>query len=379
MTKKYLLLKEQIQSTVGTSEFPPSSTAVKNALDQKVDKNGTDRLMTAAEGTKLSGIAEGAQVNVIETLKVGGVAQTVSDKAVNVPIATASGLGVVKIGTGLSVTAEGLVTADVQLHFEVFDELPTASEDYKNTIALVKKTGTGNDVYNEYVCVQDATTEEWAWELIGSTAFVLNIVQDASGIKINNTALQAATSTQNGLMTKDHVAALETATTNIEGLEESVEGLGTRLTTAETAIEGLDESKADASDLEALETRVGAAESDIEALESDKVDKVTGSSLVADTKVAGYDAHLANADVHVTATQKSSWTGHVESADIHVTAEQKTAWSAKQDALTFDDAPTSGSANPVKSGGVYTALGGKVNAAGVTTIGKDSTGYYIEE
>ncbi len=30
-----------------------------------------------------------------------------------------------------------------------------------------------------------------------------------------------------------------------------------------------------------------------------------------------------------------------------------------QAALTFDDAPTSGSANPVKSGGVYTALAGK--------------------
>jgi hypothetical protein len=32
-------------------------------FDGKVDKNGTDRLMTAAEGTKLSGIADGAQVN----------------------------------------------------------------------------------------------------------------------------------------------------------------------------------------------------------------------------------------------------------------------------------------------------------------------------
>jgi len=46
-----------------------------------------------------------------------------------------------------------------------------------------------------------------------------------------------------------------------------------------------------------------------------KVDKVTGSSLVPDTKVTAYDAHIAN-------------------ADIHVTAEQKAAWTAKQDALT---------------------------------------------
>lgn len=33
--------------------------------------------------------------------------------------------------------------------------------------------------------------------------------------------------------------------------------------------------------------------------------------------------------------------------------------SAKQDTLTFDNAPTANSNNPVKSGGVYTALAGK--------------------
>lgn len=39
-----------------------------------------------------------------------------------------------------------------------------------------------------------------------------------------------------------------------------------------------------------------------------------------------------------------------------------TALSGKQDTLTFDDTPTSGSDNPVKSGGVHTALTGKENA-----------------
>lgn len=36
-----------------------------------------------------------------------------------------------------------------------------------------------------------------------------------------------------------------------------------------------------------------------------------------------------------------------------------TALAGKQDTLTFDNAPTSGSGNPVKSGGVFTALAGK--------------------
>ena len=38
------------------------------------------------------------------------------------------------------------------------------------------------------------------------------------------------------------------------------------------------------------------------------------------------------------------------------------ALAGKQDALTFDDSPTSGSDNPVKSGGIYTALAGKDDA-----------------
>lgn len=47
-----------------------------------VAKNGTDRLMTAAEGEKLAGIAEGAQANVIES--ISGVATTVENKDVKI-------------------------------------------------------------------------------------------------------------------------------------------------------------------------------------------------------------------------------------------------------------------------------------------------------
>ena len=49
-----------------------------------VAKNGTDRLMTAAEGTKLEAIEAGAQVNKIESVKVGGTALAITDKAVDI-------------------------------------------------------------------------------------------------------------------------------------------------------------------------------------------------------------------------------------------------------------------------------------------------------
>ena len=60
-----------------------------------VKKNGTDRLFTAAEATKLAGIAEGAQANVIESIKLNGTALSIDAKAVNIPLVTADTAGIV--------------------------------------------------------------------------------------------------------------------------------------------------------------------------------------------------------------------------------------------------------------------------------------------
>lgn len=62
----------------------------------------TDDLMS-----KLEGIAAGAQVNVLEAVKVNGVALQISDKAVNIPIATAQALGVVMGSTSENKVAVG--------------------------------------------------------------------------------------------------------------------------------------------------------------------------------------------------------------------------------------------------------------------------------
>ena len=60
-----------------------------------------------------------------------------------------------------------------------------------------------------------------------------------------------------------------------------------------------------------------------------------------------------------------------------VTSSEKSAWNGKQDALTFDNSPTENSNNPVKSGGIYTALSGKIDTAG-TGLTKSGTTIYHE-
>ena len=84
----------------------------------------------------------------------------------------------------------------------------------------------------------------------------------------------------------------------------------------------------------------------------------------------------------VTAQDKETWNAkqnaidstHKLSSDLvddtnhtnkFVTSQEKETWSGKQDALTFDNSPTNESNNPVKSGGIYTALGNKFDTSNI--------------
>jgi hypothetical protein len=59
-------------------------TGLADLLSGKVDVVEGSRLMTDAEGTKLAGIAEGAEVNLIDIIQVNGVALDITDKTVNI-------------------------------------------------------------------------------------------------------------------------------------------------------------------------------------------------------------------------------------------------------------------------------------------------------
>lgn len=85
------------------------------ALAKKVDAVEGSRLMTNAEGEKLAALVEGAQQNILEVVKLGGVALPIAEKAVDIPAATASALGVVMgsdAADSVSVAANGVMTVN---------------------------------------------------------------------------------------------------------------------------------------------------------------------------------------------------------------------------------------------------------------------------
>lgn len=77
-----ILTKTTAASTYATQ------AVVNNKVDKEAGKGLSTNDYTTTEKNKLAGIAAGAQVNVIESIKVNGVALPISEKAVNVTVPT---------------------------------------------------------------------------------------------------------------------------------------------------------------------------------------------------------------------------------------------------------------------------------------------------
>lgn len=87
------------------------------------------------------------------------------------------------------------------------------------------------------------------------------------------------------------------------------------------------------------------------------VTSFNGRSGAVAPQVGDYTASMVGADASgAAAAVQGNLTTHVADTTKHITETERATWNAKQNALTFDDAPTSGSTNPVTSGGVKAAL-----------------------
>lgn len=165
----------------GTAVFFPDGDGFVTAFNTKVDKEAGKGLSTndytTTEKDKLSGIASGAQVNVIESVKVNGTALAVSSKAVNVPKATNSTYGAIILSDSTSSTtaaASGGTAATPKAVKDALDAAKTYADgkvtglyNYKGSVAtyanLPASPATG-DVYNVEAAYGDYPAgTNWAW------------------------------------------------------------------------------------------------------------------------------------------------------------------------------------------------------------------------
>lgn len=159
---------------------------IKSALGGKVDvvsgKGLSTNDYTSAEKQKLSGIASGAQVNVIESVKVNGTKVEPSSKAVDISVPTKVSQLTNDSGFQTSTQVDSIVTgkgyqtqSQVQslinsavgnitsIRYEKVTSLPATGSN--GVIYLVAHSHGTQDIYDEYIWLSETKT----YEKIGNT------------------------------------------------------------------------------------------------------------------------------------------------------------------------------------------------------------------
>ena len=178
-----------------------------------------------------------------------------------------------------------------------------------------------------------------------STGGQANVIE---AVKVNGTALPVSSKAVNidlsGYTTDSEHTALSTRVTTAEG---EIDTLQSKMTTAETKLNGI------------------ASGAQVNVIEAVKVNgtALTPTSKVVDITVPTNNNQLTNGAGYVTAsgsvasaTSATKATQDASGNVITTTYATKTELNSKQNTLTFDSTPTSGSTNPVTSGGVYSAI-----------------------
>lgn len=159
---------------------------IKAALGGKVDvvsgKGLSTNDYTSAEKQKLSGIASGAQANVIESVKVNGTKLTPSSKSVDVTVPTKTSQLTNDSGYQSATSVESIITAKgyqtqsqvqslinsavgniTSIKYEKVTSLPATGSN--GVIYLVAHSHGTQDIYDEYIWL----AETKAFEKIGNT------------------------------------------------------------------------------------------------------------------------------------------------------------------------------------------------------------------
>lgn len=100
-----------------------------------------------------------------------------------------------------------LLEGGLQIGFKPVDSLPAVGES-KYIYLVPAGNKKRKNLKDEYIWLEEPDNEGNQWELIGSTEFKLDIVQNEDGIIINDEALQPATEYNDGLMTRGFIAEL---------------------------------------------------------------------------------------------------------------------------------------------------------------------------
>lgn len=195
----------------------PSAKAVYTGLNGKVDKVSGKGLSTNDFTTtlknKLDGIAEGAQVNVIESIKVNNTAQTITSKGVNITVPTklseltndasyaktsaiptnnnqlTNGAGY-QNATQVQSAIDTALSSVTGIDFQIVETLPATGSGKKGVIYLLAHQHGTADTYDEYIWLKgdSAAGTVDRFEKIGSTDIDLSAYWNSTNLTVISNA-----------------------------------------------------------------------------------------------------------------------------------------------------------------------------------------------
>lgn len=146
---------------------PTKTSDLTNDSNFAVDSSyvHTDNNFTTALKNKLNGIATGAEVNKIDSIKVNGTAQTITSKAVDITVPTnnnqlTNGAGY-QTASQVQSAINSAISGITGIEFEIVTTLPSTGEN--GVIYLISNSGSGQNIYDEYIWVNNK------FEKIGTT------------------------------------------------------------------------------------------------------------------------------------------------------------------------------------------------------------------
>lgn len=266
------------------------------------------------------------------------------------------------------VTGKGLSTND----------FTTADQTKLNGIATgaeVNQNAFSNVVVGETTLAADTQTDTLTITPGANVTLTPNAASDSFTIAATDTTYSPATTSANGLMTSSQVTKLNGIAAGAEvNVIDSITVNGTAATvTSKTAAITVPTKTSDLTNDSGYITSADVPEGAAASTSTPLMDGI--AAVGTETAFARGDhrhptdtSRAALASPTFTGTPKApTATAGTNTTQLATTAFVQTAISGKQDTLTFDSTPTSGSSNPVTSGGIYTALGSYLTTADAAT------------
>lgn len=210
-----------------------------------------------------------------------------------------------------------------KIGFEVVAQLPAKAEAKTTVIYLVKNAASTveHNFYDEYIFVKPEG-EEGEFELIGTTALDLSkyYTKDEVNAELakkvdKNEAIVGATKCK---ITYDS-KGLVTAGADLEEADLPAIHVAkiTDITATAAEINVLDGIEASTAELNFVKGVTSGIQAQLNGKQANlsEAQLAACDSGITETKRAGYDAHVADGDIHVTAEQKEAWTGKQDALD----------------------------------------------------------------